>query len=167
VRDEVATMSAPASTPGRRLMARWVRLGNRLYDTSVRFGFRPGRALGMIAGLIALVWLSLVGPWSARETVMRATGSDGVIYSPAGPVGSAVVSKEPCGDGAVRCFQSMIYSIETVVPLVDLGQRSTWYVESTKRHGTLYDVWLTFATLAGWALSTVFLLSFSRIGRSS
>ena len=31
----------------------------------------------------------------------------------------------------------------------------------------IYDVWLTFATLAGWALSTVFLLSFSRIGRST
>ena len=61
----------------------------------------------------------------------------------------------------------MIYAIETVVPLVDLGQRNTWYVLSSASHGSLYDAWLAFATLAGWALSTVFLLSFSRLGRSS
>ena len=61
----------------------------------------------------------------------------------------------------------MIYAIETVVPLIDLGQRNTWYVDSNARHGALYDTWLTLATIAGWILSIVLVLSFSRLGRTS
>ena len=97
---------------------------------------------------------------------MRATGTSGAIYTTSGPL-APTNSTEACGNGDVRCFRSMIYAIETVIPLVDLGQRSTWRVESTARFGGLYDAWLTVATLAGWALSTIFLLSFSRLGRST
>ena len=166
MRDEVITIRSANAGIRRRAVARSLQVGNKLYDTSVRFGFRPARALGLIVGLILLVWLSLVGPWSGRDQVMRATGSSGTVYAPSGPVRAASTT-DGCDTGQVRCFRSMIYAIETVVPLVDLGQRSTWYVQSSSRHGTIYDVWLTVSTLAGWALSTVFLLSFSRLGRSS
>ncbi|MEL6984046.1 MAG: hypothetical protein AAFO29_16600, partial [Actinomycetota bacterium] len=146
-------------------------VGDWFYRLSVGYGFKPGRALGLIAGLIVIVGLSLAGPWSARDEVMRATGASDVVYSPAGPLGGptgddGLAVDQRCG-GDVRCFQPAIYAIETVVPLIELGQRQAWRVDSTARFGPLYDIWLTFATIAGWTLSTVFVLSFSRLGRTS
>jgi hypothetical protein len=76
------------------------------------------------------------------------------------------VADEVCG-ADVRCFKPAVYAIETVVPLIELGQRGTWHVDSTARHGRLYELWLTFAAITGWILSTVFVLSFSRLGRTT
>lgn len=153
-------------------------VGDWFYRHSVGYGFKPGRALALIAVLIVIVGLTLAGPWSARDEVMRATGASDVVYSPAGPIAGRVggAASEQVGDlgtvdqrcgGDVRCFQPGIYAIETVVPLIELGQRQTWRVDATARFGSLYDIWLTFATIAGWTLSTVFVLSFSRLGRTS
>lgn len=165
VREEVAAAGTTGAGVRRRVVGRSLQVGSKLYDISVRFGFRPARALGLIVALVLLVWLSLVGPWSGSQQVMRATDASGAVYTPEGPVAEMPTAVDGCAQ--VRCFSPLIYAIETVVPLVDLGQRGTWYVRSSAAHGTLYDVWFTIATLSGWALSTVFLLSFSRLGRSS
>lgn len=144
------------------------RAGSWLYDVTLGFGFRPGRALGLITVLAVAVWLSLTGPWSASDDVMRAPGASGAVYGPSGVVhdvddaGAGV----PCGRD-LPCFRASIYALETVAPLVDLGQRDVWHVDGNARFGWLYEVWLTFATLAGWALTTVFVLSFSRLGRTT
>ncbi len=150
----------------RRARAPVVMAGNWLSRYVVGYGFKPARVLGLIVALIAAVGLSLAGPWSAGDEVMRATGGSGVIYTPAGPLGDAAGIGPSCG-GDVRCFQPAVYAIETVAPLIDLGQRGTWRVDSSTRFGGLYELWLTFATIAGWTLTTVFLLSFSRLGRTA
>lgn len=151
---------------GNLLEAHTVRLARRLYDKGVRFGFQPARALGYIAVLIGLVWLSLAGPWSASQEVMKATGASESVYSPSGPVLARYGADQVCG-GDVRCFSSPIYAIETVVPLIEFDQRNTWRVDSTARLGWLYQAWLTAATVTGWVLSSVFVLSFARLGRTN
>jgi hypothetical protein len=52
-----------------------------------------------------------------------------------------------------------------VVPLIDLKQRSTWY-PSSDAGGRFLEGWLAGFTVLGWAMSTIFLLSFARLGRS-
>ena len=66
---------------------------------------------------------------------------------------------------ATRAISPALYAAGTVVPLVSLGQRTTWYADARAPHGTLVDWWLTGATPAGWVLSTVFVLSFAGLSR--
>ena len=144
------------------------RLVDWLYDFTVRYGFRPARALGFLLVLIVAVCLSLTIPAPAISNTFRASGGSGATYSPDGPIApQTTVSSERCGGGDVRCFQAIPYAIETVVPLLDLGQRSTWYPQPTTTSGKLYEAWLTFASVVGWTLSSIFILSFSRLGRTS
>jgi len=37
----------------------------------------------------------------------------------------------------VRCFSPVLYAIDTVIPLISLEQRSTWYPDPHVRDGTL------------------------------
>jgi hypothetical protein len=125
-----------------------------LADVTVRYGFRPNRAAFAIVLLILAVAVSLVLP--AGHSTMRTTDAKGVIYMPDGTAG-----RRACAAGQVRCFDPWWYAIDTVVPIIDLHQRSTWYPESTAM-----DAWLSVSTVLGWVLSTVFALSFTRLGRS-
>ena len=61
----------------------------------------------------------------------------------------------------------MFYAVDTVVPLVTLGQRNAWYPNRAASWGTVVDTWLNIATLLGWVLSSIFLLSFTRLARSA
>ena len=61
----------------------------------------------------------------------------------------------------------MLFAVDTVVPLIQLGQRATWYANAKAPHGGLVDWWLNIATLIGWLLSTIFVLSFARMSRTT
>jgi hypothetical protein len=74
---------------------------------------------------------------------------------------------DSCGDGQVRCFTPVLYAIDTVVPLVSLDQRSTWYPDLHVRGGSFMLWWLNMATLLGWLLSSIFVLSFARLARTT
>ncbi|MGH3259434.1 MAG: hypothetical protein ACRDOU_29220 [Streptosporangiaceae bacterium] len=83
------------------------------------------------------------------------------LARPAGPAGP-----DACGDGEVRCFSPVLYAIDTVVPLISLDQRSSWYPDTHVRYGELVLWWLNLATLLGWLLSSIFVLSLARLSRS-
>ena len=120
------------------------------------------------------------------QATFRATDPAGNVYAtsgrlvtvaaPDGPAdaGSFAVpagrapAPDACGDGQVRCFNPVFYAVDTVVaPLVTLGQRSTWYPNRAAPWGTVVDTWLNIATLLGWVLSSIFLLSFTRLARTA
>ena len=131
-----------------------------LQDVTVRYGFRPQRALGVLLMLIAAVSISLSLP-AARAT-MRTTDQNAAVFTTdgaerPGPVGA-------CGGGQVRCFNAFFYAVDTVVPIIDLKQRATWY-PSPDRGGTVLEWWLNICTILGWTASTIFALSFTRLGR--
>ncbi len=69
--------------------------------------------------------------------------------------------------GQVRCFSPVLYTIDTVVPLVSLEQRSTWYPDPHAPGGSFMEWWLNAATLLGWVLSSIFVLSLTRLARAS
>ena len=54
-----------------------------------------------------------------------------------------------------------------VVPLIALDQRATWYPDRFVAGGQVVEWWLNLATVAGWLLSSVFLLSFARLARNT
>ena len=60
----------------------------------------------------------------------------------------------------------MLYAIDTVIPLISLDQRTTWYPDPNVADGELMLWWLNLATMLGWLLSSIFVLSLARLSRS-
>jgi hypothetical protein len=151
----------------RRLQRKTVRrLLDWLYDATVRCGYRPQRALFVLLALIACLWAGLT-PASVQHH-LRASDAIGTVYQPSRTVitpGPGSPASAPCGDGRLRCFQPFFYAVDTVVPIIDLKQRSTWY-PAPDDDGRLLDITLNTATVLGWLFSTVFVLALARLGRS-
>ncbi len=141
---------------GRPVRRAW----DTIQDFTVGYGYRPHRAAAVLLALIGAVALSLMLP-GARASMTAALPptvitADATITLPAA---------ESCGDGRVRCFDPTLYAIDTVVPIIDLGQRDTWYPSGP--WGTELGWWLNTSTIIGWIASTIAALSFARLGRSS
>lgn len=142
-----------------------------VHRAAVGYGYRPGRVLWLIAALLILVGATLQLP-GARAT-LRASDAAGDVYTTSGllqrPGRDAVASRphaDSCGNGQIRCFSSFLYAIDTVIPLISLDQRSTWYPDPQLPDGTLMEWGLNLATMLGWLLSSIFVLSLARLARS-
>jgi len=155
-----------------------LRRGRRAaYGLIVGYGYRPARVLWFIAALLVLVTASLELP--ASQAAMRTTASNGTVYTTHGPArlnatepdshgsSSSATDADACGGGQVRCFIPVLYAIDTVIPLVSLDQRLTWYPDPHTHGGTFMQWWLNAATLLGWLLSTIFVLSLARLARTT
>jgi hypothetical protein len=139
----------------RRLRRYWPRrVLDAVYGWSVGYGYRPGRVLWLLVLLLTLLSVTFSIP--AARAAMRASDDRGVVYT----VGDG------CASGEVRCFQPVLYAVDTVVPLISLDQRSTWYPDPYVPGGTLLTWLLYMSTVVGWLLSSIFLLSFTRLARS-
>jgi hypothetical protein len=160
-----------------RSTARWPRRAIGTIYAAIGYGYRPSRVLWLLAVLLVLVTASLEIP--ASQATLRATNGNGYVYATSGllttspgPVTSrsAARSSSPrsdaCGNGEVRCFSPVLYAIDTVVPMISLDQRSTWYPDPHVRGGELMLWWLNLATLLGWLLSSIFALSLARLSRN-
>ncbi len=144
------------------------RLLDVLYDLTVGYGYRPGRALWLLAALLVLVTISLEIP--ATQAALRATSAR-TVYTTRGPLQpaatGAVAHADACGNGQVRCFSPVFYALDTVLPLITLDQRSTWYPDPHARYGLVMEWWLNTATVLGWLLSSIFVLSLARLARTT
>jgi hypothetical protein len=148
---------------------------DRAYSATVGYGHRPRRVLWLLAILLAAVIVSLEYP--PTQATMRATTPAGLVFSTHGPAPGAglggglaripAARSDACGGGEVRCFNPVLYAIDTVVPLVSLEQRSTWYPDPSLRYGAFMQWWLNAATLLGWLLSSIFVLSLARLSRTT
>jgi len=152
------------------------RAADALYAT-VAYGYRPARVLWLLGALLLLVATTLAIP-AARDT-LRATNSSGDVYTTSGPLitsaaqagqaspaGNRTERQDSCGDGAVRCFSPVLYAIDTVIPLISLDQRSTWYPDPDAPGGQLMLWWLNLSTILGWLLSSIFVVSLARLSRN-
>ena len=161
-----------------RSSATWPqRIIDAVYAT-IGYGYRPSRVLWLLAALLVAVAASLQLP--ASQATLRATSGSGNVYTTSGLLTSSAPTAattlrphgnspraDACGDGAVRCFSPALYAIDTVIPLISLDQRSTWYPDPHVPGGELMLLWLNLATLLGWLLSSIFVLSLARLSRST
>ena len=157
--------------------ARWPRRILDVIYATIGYGYRPARVLWILAVLLIAVAATLELP--ASQATLRATNGNGQVYTTKGPVLTSTNTGErsgqarnspnidSCGDGEVRCFSPVLYAIDTVIPLIALDQRSTWYPDPRAPDGELMLWWLNLATLLGWLLSSIFVLSLARLSRST
>src|SRR5215467_862164 len=155
---------------------KWLRqILDRAHSITVGYGYRPHRVLWLLAILLAAVIVSL--EFHATQATMRATTPAGLVFSTHGPAPAAELGgglapipaarSDACGGGEVRCFNPVLYAIDTVVLLVSLEQRSTWYSDPSLCYGVFMQWWLNAATLLGWLLSSIFVLSLARLSRAT
>jgi hypothetical protein len=152
------------------------RVLDAIYAT-IGYGYRPARVLWLLALLLVLVTVSLELP--GNRAALRANNGNGDVYATSGQLLASshgtpgqVASGRPagadaCGDGEVRCFSPVLYAIDTVIPLISLDQRATWYADPDVRNGEFMLWWLNLATLLGWVLSSIFVLSLARLSRNT
>jgi hypothetical protein len=161
-------------------LARSRRALDAAYNFAVGYGYRPARVLWALTALVICVTISLQipGPLAA----MRAATGSGAVYTVHGPAPQAAragtipaATRRPaahrshadaCGNGKVRCFNAVLYAIDTVVPLISLDQRTTWYPDAHAPYGTTMQTWLNAAAIIGWLLSSIFVLSLANLARS-
>ena len=161
-----------------RSSATWPRRAIDATYATIGYGYRPSRVLWLLAALLILVAASLKLP--ATQATLRATNGNGDVYTTsgllrtsAGPVTPPLGSRgrasqaDSCGNGEVRCFNPVFYAIDTVIPLISLDQRATWYPDVHVPGGELILWWLNLATLLGWLLSSIFVLSLTKLSRTS
>lgn len=160
-----------------RSSATWPQRVLDAMHATIGYGYRPARVLWLLAALLILVAASLELP--ASQATLRATNGNGDVYTTNGLLTtsahttasgqggpSSSLRAVACGDGEVRCFSPVLYAIDTVIPLITLDQRSTWYPDPHTRGGEFMLWWLNLATLLGWLLSSIFVLSLARLSRS-
>ena len=160
-----------------RSSATWPRRAIDAGYAIIGYGYRPARVLWLLAALLLVVAVSLEVP--AAQATLRATNGNGAVYTTSGLLttsagtpasspgtGTTRPRADSCGDGEVPCFSPVWYAIDTVVPLISLDQRSTWHPDLHVRGGELMLWWLNLATLFGWLLSSIFVLSLARLSRS-
>ncbi|MFJ9782056.1 oxidoreductase [Amycolatopsis sp. NPDC101161] len=128
-----------------------VRLWSWLQRSMVGYGYRPVRALGWLFTLLVLgsLWFGL--------------GTDDCADRPASNPAHEIISNGP------RCvvnqqdtglqWNPVIYTADLLVPIVDFGNKSRWYM-----HGT--DNWVAAGfTASGWILATTVAAGVSRMLR--
>ncbi|MFF1292811.1 MULTISPECIES: oxidoreductase [unclassified Streptomyces] len=112
----------------RRTLSLPARLWGHLLEATVGYGYRPWRAGGWLAALILL------------GTTVFAT------HTP--------TATEP---GQVPPFTPLVYTLDLLIPIGGLGQRTSWYWEGGAA------AWLSYALIAaGWILTTAVLAGITR-----
>jgi hypothetical protein len=162
---------ASRSASGRQTFVR--RLLNRFYDLSVGYGYRSARVVWLISALLLLVTAS--SKFRRVSATLRAATANGIVYTTGGPLPTnrtptgrpTVAVADSCGSGQIRCFNSVLYAVDTVIPLISLEQRSVWYPDPNAADGSFMQWWLNIATMLGWLLSSVFVLSLARLARTA
>lgn len=134
---------------------------------TIGFGFEPARALIWAVGLVFGLGLFLAAVPKARQ-VLVAVDKQGGAYTasnrpPSNPLPEAGSGR--CGTD-FPCFNPWAFSVDTVVPLVNLGQRDAWRALPRGRAGHLVQLLLWCLALSGWVLATLVAAGLSRVVRN-
>jgi hypothetical protein len=139
------------------------RAWRRVLRYTIGHGYAPARSLLIAVPLVAAlaVWLG----HARAEDMLIATDE-----TPATSARAEDVRASDCTD-AYPCVQPVVYALDNVVPIVDLGQRTRWAPDQSRHGAEWWDSgrWLAAALWAagalGWILATLVAASFTGVVR--
>jgi hypothetical protein len=135
------------SSPRQRARRGLVALAGVLYRITVGYGYRLQLALYWLIGLwlAGLVVFTFLAPDLAPDPV-PVVGTDGRTQACV-----VVPSADPVADQPGYCgrFSPALYSLDLLVPVVDLGQKSSWHYRDEAM-----QLFGDFLQVAGWILAT-------------
>jgi hypothetical protein len=135
----------------------WYRkFGNWFLDETIRYGYQTWRAAaGLAAVFVVFLVLSVFGQ---HQHVIVPTG-DVTGLRPA-PTAMQCTSDYPC-------FYPLGYTIDTVIPIINVHQADHWGPDGHASAGLLWVVAAWGATAAGWALATLLVAGYTGLVRQT
>ena len=121
--DDARDVAIARERARRRTLHRAGRWTSRFLGATVGHGYRPWRAGAWLAAVVLAGWWLFGSLW--RDDIVPA-------------------------DGAQEEFRPLLFSLDAVLPVVNLGQDDRWAIT-----GGGAQWWYAFSVLAGWALATV------------
>jgi hypothetical protein len=132
------------------------RFGNGFLDKTIRYGYQTWRAAaGLAAVFVIFLLLSLVGQ---HQHVIVPIGDTTGLH-PA-PTATLCTSDYPC-------FYPFGYTVDTVIPIINVHQADYWGPDGHAPSGWLWVVGAWGATAAGWALATLLIAGYTGLVRQN
>jgi hypothetical protein len=132
---------------------RWI--SSWVLDKTIKHGYRPLRAVGLLAGLYVLVVLALWGVQHHSDVMVPAKDTTAMTPAP---------TALHCSSG-YPCFYPAAYALDVVVPIVKVGQADSWRIDGTVPWGWAYLAGSALATGLGWALTTLAVVGYTGLVR--
>ena len=130
------------------------RFGNAFLDKTIRYGYQTWRAAaGLAAVFVAFLVLSIAGQ---HQHVIVPTASVSGLHPV--PTATQCTSDYPC-------FYPFGYTIDTVIPIINVHQADHWGPDAHAPAGWLWVVGAWVATAAGWALATLLVAGYTGLVR--
>jgi hypothetical protein len=127
---------------GRQPDLSWgAKVWNRFLDFTVRYGYRPWRALVPLVVFFLAGWFLFALP-PAQEVMVHPTSN---IKGP--------ISATACHE-VYPCFSPPIYVLDTLLPIIDLHQESNWVPARSRPGGVWYEALTLWLIAWGWILTT-------------
>ena len=120
------------------------------------YGLRPYRVFAGLILLAAVAWgVLLHAGWEGAAAVPIPIGSEWTRQAAGSYLPADCAADQPC-------YSSILFAIETVVPLIDLGQRAYWTLQAGY---PIHHLWLNLLTIIGWIASTIAVASLASVDR--
>ncbi len=153
--------------------AQW--LWYHLLGPLIGYGYKPLRAVPIAIGIVLLGW------------ILFGAGYSSGLITPPGDSAYTTTEKFPVPDPGDRTrgistvypvFNSLVYSIDVFVPVVDFHQAEHWLPNANRgskltkigpwplHTGGLLLFWLWVETVFGWVISTLFIVSLTGLVRT-
>jgi hypothetical protein len=130
------------------------RFGNWFLDKTISYGYQTWRAgVGLVIVFVAFLVLSIIG--QHRQVIVPVGSTTGL--NPA-PTATTCTSDYPC-------FYPFGYTVDTVIPIINVHQADSWGPDANAPAGWLWVVGAWGATAAGWALATLLVAGYTGLVR--
>jgi hypothetical protein len=121
------------------------KFGNWLLDKTIRHGYQPLRAVGLLAAVYIAVLLVFWGAQHYDKVIVPTNDTKTIAPAP---------TALHCSPG-YPCFYPAGYAVDVVVPIVNLRQAENWRPNGHASWGWTYITVGWVATGLGWAFTTL------------
>jgi hypothetical protein len=139
--------------PTLRARNRLARGGDRTLGLLIGWGYARWRLAPMWTALLILA--AILFQWAGHHNVLRPSHLP-VIVAGRAPESSHCAPDYPC-------FESFTYSLDVILPVIDLKQRDNWYADGRTTRGKDVAIATLGLTLLGWGFATLLAASFTNI----
>ena len=134
---------------------KWYRKsGNWFLDATIRYGYQTWRAAAGLAVVFLAFW------------ALSFAGQHHQMIVPTGDVkGPHPVTAMQCTRDGYPCFYPFGYTIDTVIPIINVHQADHWGPDGSRPFGWFWVGAAWGATAAGWALATLLVAGYTGLVR--
>jgi len=127
---------------------------NWILDTTIRYGFKTGRALTGILVLYVVVLLAFLAAQHQGSLIAASNVNNPALH----PTAMQCVTGYPC-------FYPAGLAFDTVVPIINIHQADFWQVNGHHPYGWAWVLGSWIATALGWFLATLLAVGYSGLAR--